>query len=393
MKKSLSILFLSSTMLLTSCFEGYFSNSSNSVNNNSTTNNTTQLLDVSIDILNENTTLTVGDTLQLEVETDDGKEHNYIYESMDEDIITISDTGLVTAISAGHVTLYVSLKEEEDISTSINFTVNEKKEDKGNSDEIDDDTDSEYQLVFHDEFDGDSLNENYWSYQYGNGSQYGVYDWGNSEAQSYKKENVTVKDGKLIITAKKESDNGKSYTSGRIRTYQKVAFTYGKIEARMKLPAYSGLWPAFWLLPNTNTYGYWPNSGEIDIMEARGRVDNEVSAAVHMADKTYNQHFYQTNKYVLSDGDTISNYHTYTLIWEKNDLTFLVDDNIFMHLKQKSLTNYEGSDGQPFDTDFYILFNLAVGGSFDSYTMPNDNDLPASLEVDYVRWYQKKNND
>ncbi len=386
MKKSLPNIIIFSTLLLSSCFEGNFSNSGKSSIDQIDTSD--KIEDISIDILNENTTLTVGDTTKLEVRTDDGKEHYFIYESMDEDIIYVDDDGNISAISAGHTTIYVSLEEDEDISSSITFTVKEKDDEESPS-SSEDNNEGEYELVFEDNFDGDSLNENYWSYQLGDGSQYGVPSWGNGEAQSYKKENVQVKDGKLILTAKKENDNGKSYTSGRIRSYKKVEYTYGKIEARMKLPAYSGLWPAFWLLPSDSTsYGTWPNSGEIDIMEARGRVSDQVSAAVHMA-SIYNEHFYISERYTLSDNDSISNYHVYSLIWERNDLTFLVDDNVFMHLKQKSLTNYEGNQGQPFDTDFYILLNLAVGGSFDNYVMPDDTSLPQSMEVDYVKWYQK----
>lgn len=383
MKKSLSILFLSS-LLLTSCFEGGFTTSTSKPSDSKVVSK-----DISIDILNENTTLTIGDIISLEIVTDDNLDHDYIITSTDEDIILINDDNELEAVNSGTCTIYVSLEDDETISSSIDFMVVEKK----TPDDIDDtdNTDDEYKLVFSDEFDGDSLNEEYWSYQEGTGSEYGLYGWGNQEAQSYKKENVTVKDGNLIITAKKEYADGKSYTSGRIRSYNKIFKTYGRLDARMSLPTHSGLWPAFWLLPNNSNYGYWPNSGEIDIMEARGRITNEVSAAVHMANQ-YNQHTYQTQRYVLNAGDYISNYHIYSLIWEKNDLTFLVDDVVFMHLKQKTLTNYEGNEGQPFDTDFYILFNLAVGGSFDNYIMPSDDSFPATMKVDYVRWYQKKSN-
>lgn len=378
MKKSLSILFLSS-LLLTSCFEGGFTTSASKPSDSKVVSK-----DISIDILNENTTLTVGDIISLEIVTDDNLDHDFIITSTDEDIILINDNDELEAKNSGTCTIYVSLKDDETISSSIDFKVVEKK--NTNDDIV---VDDDYKLVFSDEFDGDSLNEEYWSYQEGTGSEYGLYGWGNQEAQSYKKENVTIKDGNLIITAKKENADGKSYTSGRIRSYNKVFKTYGRLDARMSLPSYSGLWPAFWLLPNNSTYGNWPNSGEIDIMEARGRINDEVSAAVHMANQ-YNQHTYQTQRYSLSDGDNISNYHIYSLIWEKNDLTFLVDDVVFMHLKQKTLTNYEGKEGQPFDTDFYILFNLAVGGSFDNYIMPSDYSLPASMKVDYIRWYQKE---
>ena len=150
-----------------------------------------------------------------------------------------------------------------------------------------------WKLVWSDEFTGDRLDETKWDYQIGNGVRYGVTDWGNNEAEYYSEDNVTVSHGTLKIEAKREELGGKSYTSGRIRTLadpkedgtgRETLFStkYGRIEARMKLPTGTGLWPAFWLLPdpNGNTYGNWAASGEIDIMEARGRIPDETSGTI-----------------------------------------------------------------------------------------------------------------
>lgn len=343
--------------------------------------------DFTIDILNEKNTLFIGEEIQLEIEASDDEEHQYIYESMDEDIISVNEDGIMKGLKAGHSTLYVTVKSTS-ISASMDFIVIEKTQ-TNEEDGIMNPDPARYTLGFHDEFDGDFLNEEYWSYQIGTGKEYGIDGWGNQEAQSYQKENITVKDGRLLITAKKENKDGREYTSGRIRTYQKVAFTYGRIDARIRLPSYQGMWPAFWMLPNTNQYGSWPNSGEIDIMEARGRVPKETSCAVHMA-STGNKHTYSTGKNTFDGSGSISEYHVYSLIWEKSDIRFLCDGNEYYRLRGNALRNYMGNDGQPFDTDFYLLFNLAVGGHFDNFVLPDDKTLPSSMEVDYVRWWTLK---
>ena len=367
-------------LLLSSCFEGRAS-----VKTDSSLSEPKE--EISIDILNEKSTIFVGEQLSLDIEASDHKDHHYLYESMDDSIFTVDENGILKGIKAGYSTLYVTI-ESTDISTTMDFTVIDKREDN-NQDEIVNPNPSKYTLSFHDEFDGNSLNEEYWSYQIGTGKEYGIDGWGNQEAQSYQKENIMVKDGRLLITAKKESKDGRDYTSGRIRTYQKVAFTYGRIDARIRLPSYPGLWPAFWMLPNTNKYGSWPNSGEIDIMEAKGRVPKETSSAVHMASLN-NSHTYSTGKNSLDDSTSISEYHVYSFVWEKNDMRFLCDEIEYYRLRKNALRNYMGEDGQPFDTDFYLLLNLAVGGHFDNYLLPEDKTLPASMEVDYVRWWTLK---
>jgi beta-glucanase (GH16 family) len=123
-----------------------------------------------------------------------------------------------------------------------------------------------WQLVWQDEFEGESLDMEKWSYQTGTGSEYGLTDWGNNELQYYREENVTLSDGMLHVTAKRESYRGKSYTSGRIRTVDKGDWTYCRIEFRAKMPLGKGLWAAVWMLPTDEEYGGWAASGELDIM-------------------------------------------------------------------------------------------------------------------------------
>ena len=120
-------------------------------------------------------------------------------------------------------------------------------------------------LAWSDEFDGSALDLTKWTPQYGDGSQYGIPGWGNNELQSYTDNpaNLYVEDGRLHIVARQQNNQ---YTSARIRTLGNAEFTYGRMEARIKLPAAGqGLWPAFWMLPTNSPYGGWAAGGEIDI--------------------------------------------------------------------------------------------------------------------------------
>ena len=185
--------------------------------------------------------------------------------------------------------------------------------------------DDGYTMIWNDEFDGNTLDTSKWSYQVGNG----YYGWGNYEQEYYTKDNVTVSDGSLKITAKKESKGGCSYTSGRIRTITddgEKLFTakYGRFEARIKLPEGQGLWPAFWMMPADSVYGSWPLSGEIDIMEARGRVLDKVSGTIHYGESGSN-HRSNSGKYTFGEGQDITGYHVYSVEWSENTIIWYVD--------------------------------------------------------------------
>lgn len=239
-------------------------------------------------------------------------------------------------------------------------------------------------LVWSDDFDGTELNQEYWSYQYGTGSDHGLDGWGNNEAQYYREENARVEDGNLIITARRESYGGKDYTSARVRTADKVATTFGRIEARIVLPAVDGMWPAFWMLPESSTpYGAWSRSGEIDIMEARGRNPYAMSGALHFG----TVHRYESQAKTLKL--PITEYHVYALEWNEEEMTWFVDDEQFMHLvaRRWHQLDLDGSEAAPFDTDFHILLNLAVGGNFDGGVLPPADFVSAEMKVDYVRIY------
>lgn len=250
-----------------------------------------------------------------------------------------------------------------------------------------------YNLSWHDEFNGNSLNANFWEQQIGNGTEYGPGDgWGNGEAQWYQAQNTTVTDGNLIITAKKESVGGKAYTSSRIRTLGKVSMKYGRIEARMALPEGQGLWPAFWMLPEANTpYGEWPHSGEIDIMEARGRVIGESTSALHFS-TLEGHHTYQTNTYHFPEGRNITQWNTYGIEWDRDTIKYFVNDDVYFTLDSSAWTTQAapGNSSAPFDHEFHILINFAIGGHFDNYVLPDAGFTSADLKVDYVRIFTKK---
>lgn len=256
--------------------------------------------------------------------------------------------------------------------------------DDGNNTELPSGGDGQQRAItFIDDFNGTQVSESRWEFQIGTGDRYGLVDWGNGEAQYYRKENASVEDGELKISLKKESFGGKQYTSARLRTKGKFSQAYGRFEARIKIIGGTGVWPAFWLMPENDVYGGWPNSGEIDIMEIKGRKNNMSSSAVHFAAKN-GAHQYKTKEEFLPSG-TISDYHVYALEWEEDKMTFSVDDNAYFEV-----TDWRSGEKEfpaPFDQDFHIILNLACGGHFDGWLLPNDDELPAAMYVDYVKVY------
>lgn len=252
-------------------------------------------------------------------------------------------------------------------------------------------------LVWNDEFEGENLDLTKWDYQYGNGGEYGLSGWGNNEWQYYlaREENVRVEDGKLVITAVKE-DN--VYTSGRIRTITNkgevlFATTYGRIEARIKCPKGEGIWPAFWLLPvDESIYGRWAASGELDIMEAKGRLPQQISGAAHYG-WTWPDNTSSTKEFEFEEGTDITDFHLYTLEWEEDEIRWYVDGECYFILKDWFSKNSKGEkypEGAPFDVPFYILLNMAIGGNFDPEANVRNTEFPVQMEVDYVRVYHKE---
>ncbi len=237
------------------------------------------------------------------------------------------------------------------------------------------------QLVWADEFDGNTLNNANWSYDIGGSG------WGNNELQYYtdRTENTQVSGGTLKIIAKAEAFGGKNYTSARLLSRYKADFRYGRLEARLKTPRTQGIWPAFWMLPTSEAYGGWPYSGEIDIMELLGHEPNKSYATLHAEGTAPGLSIYSSSNYVLSTGTFADAFHTFAIEWSPVEIKFYIDNIL---IATKSATSLAASPRPfPFDQPFFFLLNVAVGGNWPGN--PNASTvLPQTMEVDYVRVYQ-----
>lgn len=234
-------------------------------------------------------------------------------------------------------------------------------------------------LVMQDEFDNDGApNTDLWSYNIGTGQN----GWGNNELQYYtsRPKNVTIQSGYLIITAHKESFNGSPYTSARLLTQGKFEQAYGRFETRIRLPWGQGLWPAFWMLGADIETNPWPGAGEIDIMEFRGQHPSTVLGTVHGPGYSAGQSI--SKSYTLSNDRFDTGFHVFGIEWGPEYVNFYVDDVLY-----NQITPADVPGEWVFNKPFYILLNLAVGGSF--VGSPNDETVfPQTMLVDYVRVYK-----
>ena len=237
-------------------------------------------------------------------------------------------------------------------------------------------------IIWQDEFDGTTLDQTKWNYQIGDGCDQNLCGWGNNELQSYQQDNVVVSDGTLKITARKERIRGTQYTSGRINTKGKADFTYGRFEASIKLPKGDGLWPAFWMLSTNEVYGGWPQSGEIDIMEYVASTPDEVLGYIHYGDP-YPNNQSQGNTYKLKNDVFYNSFHEFAVEWEPGEIRWYMDGILFSTKKPEDIS----PANWPFDKDFHFLLNVAVGGNLGGDVV--DSMLPATMEVDYVRVYDR----
>lgn len=255
------------------------------------------------------------------------------------------------------------------------------------------------ELVWQDEFDGNSLNSENWEYQLGirdvyHGIESNTLYWGNNELQYYTKEAVSVHDGMLEIAADRQDYEGMEFTSGRILTRDLQTFTYGYFEAKMKTPAIEGMWPAFWMLPQPtdttstrNEYGGWASNGEIDIMEAKGRLKNVIDNTLHYGGGWPNNRHSGISYTMETDTE---NWHVYAIDWQENGMTWYIDGKVSHSMKSSDwYTVSSDKSGAPFDVPFYLLFDLAVGGNYDGGRRPAADFTTASMYVDYVRVYQR----
>jgi len=233
-------------------------------------------------------------------------------------------------------------------------------------------------LLWSDEFNDSELNENFWTYQLGDGCP-NICGWGNNELQKYQEENTSFQDGKLIITAKRGAGNN-NYTSTRINTKGKFAFKYGRIDIRAALPEGQGIWPAIWMLGENIDEVGWPKCGEIDIMEKIGGTGNEnkIHGTVHWDNSGQNANF-GGNKTLTTD--TNDQFHVYSIVWTAEKITWFIDDVEFHVID----TTPSGLD--EFREEFHFLLNVAVGGNWPG-SPDATTSFSQSLVVDYIRVFQ-----
>ncbi len=239
------------------------------------------------------------------------------------------------------------------------------------------------QLIWEDNFDGTTLDATKWTPQIGDGCDIDLCGWGNNEAQYYtdRTDNVKVENGKLIITALKEDYNGKSYTSARIRSKDKGDFTFGRIEARIKLPEGAGSWPAFWMLPTDETYGPWPQSGEIDVMEFQGKTPTFVSGTAHYGNEWPDHKFKGLTQTLPVGQYYYEAFHDFAIEWDSTTIRWYMDGTLYHTLNESDLALYHW----PFDQRFHLILNHAIGGNLGGAV--DDASFPQIMEVDYVRVY------
>lgn len=237
------------------------------------------------------------------------------------------------------------------------------------------------EITVQDEFDVDGApDSSLWNYNIGTRGD----GWGNNELQYYtdRPENIIVQNGYLIITAKQENFEGSSYTSARILTKDKFEQRYGRFEARIRAPYGQGIWPAFWMLGANSDEVIWPECGEIDIMEIRGQEPSILFGSVHGPGYSAGEAI--TKRYDLENDRFDTGFHIFGIEWAPDYVNYYVDDVLYNQITPEDLPN---PDNWVFNQPFYLILNVAVGGSF--VGSPNEETVfPQTMLVDYVRAYK-----
>src|SRR2546428_10263829 len=250
-----------------------------------------------------------------------------------------------------------------------------------------------FKLVWSDEFngaDGSSPDASKWTFDTGVGGN----DWGNNELETYtnRTKNAQIQGGNLVITAVKETyadpSDGviRNYTSARLKTQGLFSQAYGRFEARIKIPAGQGVWPAFWMLGSNITSVGWPNCGEIDIMENIGKEPGTVHGSLH-GPSTSGPTSDLSAPFSFPAGQNFAaDFHLYAVEWEPGTVRFYVDSNLYATFTQ---SQWPAGGSSSFDHPCVLLLNVAVGGNW-----PGSPDatavFPQEMLVDYVRVYTKQ---
>ncbi len=216
-----------------------------------------------------------------------------------------------------------------------------------------------------------------WTFETGGGG------WGNNELQYYTNgDNAVVTGGNLVITAKRQSLSGNEYTSSRMITRGKGDWLYGRFEVRAKLPKGRGTWPAIWMLSSDNTYGTWPASGEMDIMEHVGFDPNNIHCSIHTSAYNHTRGTQKTSARVVP-GAT-DDFHVYRIDWTPYAVRGYVDGTKYFEFVNENT----GYTTWPFNKKFFLILNIAVGGNWGGAQGVDATAFPASMEVDYVKVYK-----
>lgn len=244
-----------------------------------------------------------------------------------------------------------------------------------------------WQLVWSDEFDYSGLPDSAkWGYDVGG------HGWGNKELQLYserRKENARVEDGHLIIEARRDGTGRNKYTSARLVSKGKGDWKYGRFEVSAKLPSGRGTWPAIWMLPSLKSYGksFWPDNGEIDIMEHVGYDPNVVHGSVHTRAYYHSIGTQKTAKIEVPSASTAFN--LYSVEWTPKEIRGYVNGKHYFTFSNERLTQPTADYKQwPFDKPFHLILNLAVGGKWGGKHGVDQSIWPQRMEIDYVRVYQ-----
>ena len=272
-----------------------------------------------------------------------------------------------------------------------------------------------WQLVWADEFDGSKIDGSRWRFD--------VDCWGggNDERQCYTRSsrNAAIEQGKLVITARRERSTGpalpehmrltaampdaevtRQFSSARLTTRGKAAWRYGKVEVRARLPQGQGTWPAIWMLPKDEAYGGWAASGEIDVLEAvnlgvpckacpTGREDT-ILGTLHFGDR-WPKNVHKGEE--VHAPEVLDGFHTFAIEWEPQRITWQIDGRTYA-TREASEWWSAGSKapGAPFDREFYLILNLAIGGKLAEGRGQGgviDDGYPKRFEIDWVRVWQK----
>jgi len=239
------------------------------------------------------------------------------------------------------------------------------------------------EITMQDEFDTDDvIDTSIWGFNIGTGTN----GWGNNELQYYtdRTENASVQNGMLLITARKEDYQGSGYTSARLLTQNKFDQTYGRFEARIKVPYGQGMWPAFWLLGADVDEVGWPQCGEIDIMENRGNEPTLVSGTVHGPGYSGGESI--SKSYTLTNDRYDTGFHIFGIEWGPEYINYYIDDVLYNQITPEDVTGE-----WVFDHPFFIIINLAIGGDYGGAPTA-ETVFPQSMLVDYVRVYKNSLN-